>query len=822
MIEVSVARDVATRSSGSIGSWRAVSRFLIRSAGFPFHLVELGGDAIAVVCQRRVDALIELRRLQERWPACFAAAVARLERAQADRAMFKAVYRARRDVLAGRRVGEQAAALLDAEWVRDWQRSTERLLAAELELDEAVRRTTELGRTRLRMSLSDPRFAAAVTAGNPELLDRLIATLSADPTGSRSATRQDERAVYAYAQRLATKNETISFFGPIDYGALGGDRTRISYAGVPVQQRRTRLSYWPVQLIAEHLAADPAVAARLPLRLRAGLAYAGDSVLLVATSGRRLPLRSDQAAAVERVWSGGVSLASLPADLVEPARNLLARKVFTCAPVVPTALDDPLRWLRDLLAELVRDGVSSAAPWLALAEKFASQAASVDLRDADASARLAALEAGFTEATGQPARRGAGQHYADRLLVTEDCGGGVVDCTVSEPDAEVLTERLAPTLRLCASFSLLMQRVVRDRALVLHARLARQGPVSYLRLVAELDASTTLREVLADPRVTAWSTRLDTIVDTAEVDGEATVDPAALHPLCTEPPPGLVVSPDIFLCSDVSTSDMRTVGLVVGEIHHGAQVWSHLSVLDPDPARTEREVATVTGAGGSLAALLCRRTQGKAFEREIPGPVVPFRAVAAQHHDRVLPAETLLVRVSDDDLVLTASDGSPVRLHSRHPRSPSNWLFGPPPVVPPTALGDRPVAPRVVIGDVVAWRRRWQLTGARLGELVASTEPAKLVRAAASLCTELGLPRLVFAKAATARKPVFADLRCPFSLAHLAHYVRGSATVQFSEMLPRPEQWWLRPAGQPVSCEWRLTFGWTGDPPAGAGWGRNV
>jgi hypothetical protein len=757
--------------------------------------------------------------LRVQWPACFDAAVRQLEHDGADRAAFKALYRARRDVARYRPVAPEAAAHLDAGWVQAWQRCLARLDTTECDLDDAVRTATGYGRDRLRALLADSRFVAALTASNPELAGRLRRSLRSDPAGRRSTTRQDERVVYAYAQRFATKNETISFFGPIDYGTFGGaDTVRLRYAHQPVQQRCVRLSHWAVQMLADRIAEDPVIAGHLPLRLRDGCALTAERTLLVATTGRRVPLRPAQAEVLALVTSAPVTTSELTSGRVDPAAalDLLARKVITCRPLVPTALDNPASWLLGLLAGLRGAGVPAAAAWHDLLSELIGGARAIAERDdAARPAVLADLETAFSAVSGHPARRGAGEHYADRLLITEDCRGGVAECVIPPRQAQALVRRLAPTLLLCASYSVLVQHAVHARALARHAELARRGPVSYLHLIAELDRTISVEDLTTDPAVTAWLDCFDQIIGSAPA-GLARVDPAVLDPLLREPPVGLVVSPDIFLCADPSAVDVERAEVVIGEIHHGAQVWSHLSVLDPELAATGREVAAVTGAGGELAALVCRRTQGKAFERELPGPVVQFRAATAQAgpripgRPRVLAAESLTVREVDGRLQLTAPDATVVRLHARHPRSPGNWLFGPPPVVAPVPLRAVAHAPRILIGDVVAWRERWRLESGQLRELTEARHPTGLVRAAAGLRERLGLPRLVFARAAQARKPVFADLHCPTSLQHLAHYLRASPTAQLTEMLPEPRHWWLRPAGHPVSCEWRMTLGWAG------------
>ncbi len=504
------------------------------------------------------------------------------------------------------------------------------------------------------------------------------------------------------------------------------------------------------------------------------------------------------------------------------ADELLARGTLVSPLLVPAALDHPAQWLARRFRELEKAGATGVGRHREFLERLTSAAdALAATGHAAREPRLRALEQEFTRTTGVPARRGAGEHYADRLVVGEDCRGAVRRCVVPEDGTRALASRLDPLLTLCGSFTVRVQRAVERHAAEVHRGLG-GGAVPYLRLVAALDRTVSPDRVQDEPDVAGWLDRLDAAVLRAERAGVSTPAPDDLDALRCDLPDGLLASPDLLLGADptVPGTSLAELPLIVGEIHHGAQVWTHLSALDPDPDRTARDVAYALRAHDpGIASVLHRRTQGKAFEREVPGPVVTFRTRPALPHDDVWRAEDLTV-VADGDgrLGLRAPDGRALRLRPRHPRSAGNWLFGPPPLITPDVLRAAPRAPRVVIGDVVAWRRRWTLDTAALDALRRPTGPAALVRSADALVTRLALPDLVFVRADHARKPVFADLRCPTSLGHLAHHLRTARAARLTEMLPRPGQWWLRPGGRRVGCEWRLTFDWRpGDGRDGTG-----
>ena len=89
--------------------------------------------------------------------------------------------------------------------------------------------------------------------------------------------------------------------------------------------------------------------------------------------------------------------------------------------------------------------------------------------------------------------------------------------------------------------------------------------------------------------------------------------------------------------------------------------------------------------------------------------------------------------------------------------------------------------------------------------------PGALPRYAAWRATWIR-PRLVFYRVAGEPKPLYLDLDSPvyvslFLRTLAAAARRGDPALDVSEMLPTPEQCWLRDAkGSRHACEWRMLF----------------
>jgi hypothetical protein len=72
----------------------------------------------------------------------------------------------------------------------------------------------------------------------------------------------------------------------------------------------------------------------------------------------------------------------------------------------------------------------------------------------------------------------------------------------------------------------------------------------------------------------------------------------------------------------------------------------------------------------------------------------------------------------------------------------------------------------------------------------------------------LGLPRYVFVRVASERKPVLIDRDNYFLLELLDYLLREGAEALVSEMLPSPDQLWLRDDTGAFCSELRLSLGY--------------
>jgi hypothetical protein len=295
--------------------------------------------------------------------------------------------------------------------------------------------------------------------------------------------------------------------------------------------------------------------------------------------------------------------------------------------------------------------------------------------------------------------------------------------------------------------------------------------------------------------------------DTSRVERSS----AALAPLVDErfaaPFPGWPTarhhSPDVMfaaLSADGGPGDLLGV---LGELHHGQNTLTRRFLLEHHP---------------DAAALIA------AQEHDLGRPLVEWvrtreridRAMLYSSSERDLDVETGAARsrrprarvLAVGELVVEERDG---RLHVRTRDGRHDFdileFFG-------TTLTDRlasfrllPEArhqPRVTIDRLVIARERWRFEPSEL-TFVDAEQPGERFVATLRWASRWSLPRHLFFKIPEEPKPCHLDLHSPALVELFVKHARRGSQVTLTEMLPLPEQLWLRDAaGATYAAELRM------------------
>jgi hypothetical protein len=736
-------------------SWTLLPALVVRSTGFPWETIErLAHRRSARAADSLLDLCDEADRLRAELPAGL-----RLTRGQLAR------LRSHRPLPPG--------CPAPADWLRRWNTVTEAIAAARERLSAAAAEDEREAAASFAALVADPRFLDAVACSGPGVFRDIVK--------GRLASARLRRQVASYAQRLATKCETMSFFGPINHGVIQAGLKAsavLSWQGhQECAARRAYLSAWAFdQVQAEVLADSRLLSALVPRRKTFASVPAGDTASAtladhadgsrtLAEISARCGLTPGEAA---RVLTVAVDRGFLTHDLMPPATEI-----------------DPVGWLSRQLGARMGEPGKRLEDVIGLLERYPA---------ADAAAKLA-LQAELGHA-GQPAATAADRpkFYNDRLPVTE-AAVGTLDLQIGGELARDLAEAVPAVLDLLAHVAMRTRRLTNGNL----ARTLGPGRFPFTSVLCTCGGlpvahDSWLRDNIARALASAGAPA-----------GPATteVDLAGLLP--TPPPPELPV-----LCSvDVMVATAVLAGyrsgctpLVIGDFHDAPLLTPWALQFHPDAAAVladrDRQIRHALG-GHQAVSVVARRTTGLPPLR-FPGPVVEIGPVD-EPAERI-PLDRLYVLSDGERACLRARchDGE-LFLHNGELDTGVHTAFALPRVRPPM-LPDTCYLPRLRYGGVVLARSRWRLMPGPLSDAPDWSDSLALRRSLRSA----GVPARFFAKASHERKPIYVDTDSPLLMEGLLRLARDAQTLYASELLPGPGQMWLRDGALRFAAELRCVY----------------
>ncbi|MDJ0840801.1 MAG: lantibiotic dehydratase [Acidobacteriota bacterium] len=801
--------------------WPFFPLFLIRTTGFPIDwLAELRHEET----YRAVAAFLDLEEGREALSRrftdeLFPKLIEDGESRGLDRSYFRACFRLRRLVMQHAPCPPERVSFLDSisieSWVESWNTTLTRSAVSMEEI--TARLTRELAQTRqtLHRRAQDPKVQEALFLCSANMYRRgvraYLGHFNKDKRTSR--IKKIERRLYGYLQRFCAKNETAGFFGPVDYGMLDPNQdTGLVLERLPerkLQKRLSRLSHWAVQALADIISKEPAVRPYLTPRLPYHYRLEKDGRLLDTENLVYIPLERGEKKAIGlvndlRTMSDIITAGS---DYLEALQSLERKGHIHLGLEIPTAHFDPLGRLCEQITGLPPE-CETRLRWLQPLKTLAEEVklfSTQSLENKDAA--LEHIEEKVRRWTGLEGQRGAGRIYADRLMLFEEALGDVRHCVAGRHTIAHLDEELSPVMDLSASYSLVIQKAYHRRGLGLFQELNQGKPVPFPAFAARFNAEVHLADCLKDPDVVSFRRALVTLVKNRGSDDRTVhLTREDLAPLLLPVPPGTMVSPDIFLAASgpeqIEQGDYR---IYLGEIHYGAQAWSHLCVFREDRAELEAVLAGMLPPCPEDTIRVNKvlaRHMGKVFYPKLPGYSYEGLGRSARPRHLVFPYSQLEVALKDDRLGLY-HDGRRAEVYPDDRHTPTNWLFGGPPVVvAPVRTGSH--TPRIMLGKVVYQRARWDPDVTPWKRLIGLRD-ARLMIEAERLRRACGLPVRCFATLAGEPKAFYVDFATLFNMEFLAARLRGCDKIYFTELLPDERDLWFSGPGGRYGCELRFT-----------------
>jgi hypothetical protein len=703
----------------------------------------------------------------------------------------------------------------------------------------------------LRSLASNPRFREALTWQNRNVLKTgLDPFLRSTPESldqgkhrDRDRARRHMGLVARYVQRYGAKNDQIGFFGPMGWG-------RFDPAGPPVSlrvgpgllaRRAVYFEHWAVDAVATKLASDPAMRPWLAPRKMPTLRIEGSTLWSGAGAAREVPrgiarllAECDGERSAREIAQGLIADPTLNLRGEEEVYALLGeladRGMVLWTLEVPTSVSDPEVRLRKELEKIGDDVLRSRG--LAVLDSLDARKTAVAQAAGNATALEKALEeldSAFRDFTGREPTRRAGETYAARTLVYEDCVRDL-DLTLGQP----VLDRLGPPLELVLQSARWFTAEVAARYerafLDLYEELARRADSSVVDFLSfwwrsaahfGVDAVNNVPAIVQQvvdqlqqrwARILRLSSSERVVVRSAEsIRGEVLDAFAARAPGW---PQARYHGPDVLPAARSAEALAGDDCLwVLGEVHLAWPTMGAVSDVaehpSPDEIARAREV-DVPQACAMFVAPKEEQMRTKPWTGDrLDVDVELGQARSPRPRNRVIAAADLVVDKVNGRLLVRRRDGS---------RS-FDWLafygfrfsdvivshFRP---LPPDLH-----RPRVLIDKLVVARETWTVETAEMLGGVSKVRAERFLAVRRWAHTH-GMPRFVFVKVPSEMKAIYVDFDSPIYVDELVGLARRSEKMTVSEMLPSFDQLWLSDAdGGRYTSELRLgaldPIGWS-------------
>jgi hypothetical protein len=680
----------------------------------------------------------------------------------------------------------------------------------------------------IRELASGERFHEAIVWQNRNAYQRAAGSLlrqTTDKASRNSMFRQHEELFANYLQRYCVKNDTIGFFGPVGWADFSEQDETITVrpGATLLATRNLFFESWGVDLLSATLAQNsslkPWTAPRVMpfiyvqqgvLYLPGGVAQkinASELTVLQECDGERtakelaaglvhdpaFELKSEDAvyALLDSLKSKGLIAWTLEVPLGNRAERELRKRLDRIG-------DEPVR-----RAALERVDELEAA-------RNAIAAAAGDAEKLDHA--LNELDETFSRLTGEAPTRGAGQSYAGRTLVYEDCRRDV-EVTLGPEILKALEQPFALLLDSARWITYEVSERYRKAFQNIYAELVKKtgSPiVSATEFWMKADAITRKgRAKLAEGVVPDFQKRWAEILSPPLGEKSVAYTTEQLEPRVKKafaaPRPGWHVaryhSPDLMIAATGPEAIRRgDYQLVLGEMHIASNNLN-TSVFIPQHVQPEKLYQAIESDLPDKRLVLVPPKYWPELTARTSFDFVPskdYRLLTA--HDscgieksRALPIGSLVVEATGGGLVVRTRDNSVrfdiIEAFAEMLIGLSINFFN---MLPPHRH-----APRITIDRLIVCRETWRFTPSELQFAFEKDEAARFL-AVRRWRREQGLPRFLFFKSKIERKPCYLDLDSPIYINIFSKIIRrtkesseANSLIALTEMIPDHEQAWL-------------------------------
>lgn len=680
---------------------------------------------------------------------------------------------------------------------------------------------------------------------------------------SLSKNRSKVNLLSRYFQRVCAKNETISHFGPFSVGLVVSHPTHESlyFSGENALERHTFYTHWAATEQARIISLHPTLYFWIRPRWHSFIFLDDDNLYKldfnydtlaeneVARGLRVLFLRklTAEETSLLHACNGQRTIQELslwwqetnPEKSEDLFHATLASLKQGGALVVefeiPAGSCDTLNDLKALLPRQC----SETLPWIDIVDALKEQLN----RFAEADNLLLRrkifkeLKEQFVQLTGANPERGLGQVTADRSILFEECQRAVTDVRMGSPLAEAIQTELAPFYDLLLIVP--RNRLAAERTLLNTWFVNRFGENHQVSLLTFLSAFTEdgnwlEREFAAiDEKMNTLSQVIDDTLMPQHLRQERVleIDPVTLQNLVDayHVPIQAICDADVMLLIDspdgLQTNEFR---LLVGDCHATRDLLSHsttsafIAEKYPEFSETVMKLYQTIVEDDEIVVDPIRSHRAKTsaqvvlpcFDLEVNGKS-PKAPSAVLHLNELSVQQTprgLRLYATHLDKFLRLM--SPGFLGARIRRNPfSIFCF-------PRHTHGSPVRgmhlyhiPRMAMNRIIVQREIWRIPCDAFKKSVWDTKQRLSEKEgmaflqAKKLQQTLNMPQHCFAAIPGEPKPVYVDFNAPLFVRQLVLLAnQASGLIEFSEMLPGPDQLWMHDSQGHYTSEFRCAL----------------
>ena len=703
------------------------------------------------------------------------------------------------------------------------------------QFSKSLEQTTES----IRWIAGLPDFREAITWQNrgivKQALDRLLRK-SREGSVRNSQQRQYEEVIATYWQRYCTKNDTIGFFGPVGWAQfVPGVECLVSRPGEKLfTARKTYWESWAIEALGEALLRRGNIQKWIAPILLPFIRVAGtvlhhpllgavklhprQAALLQACNGTDTARRIAEKL-LRSPGSGFHSENEVYQLLRESAVRRLVFWSFNIpmGPYPEQALRRALQGIGDL--DLRHSAMASLEELDSAKQRVDASAGDPERLDA----ALDNLERAFERTTSLSATRNHGKTYAGRTLIYED----------GRRDVEVhlgpqLLQSFAPPLSLLLLagrwFAAQVADLYRNKFGEIYSQLAQRqhdtsvdGAVLWTQIAPLFfEHRTRLVEPIQQEFQRKWERilRLGSGRETITYSYDELL-PQVLREFSVDRPTWIARyhSPDIMIAATSEETIQKGDCLfVLGEAHIGTNTLDASLFVNQHPSPDElldavehdlKHLNVVpTGFKGNRG---CRTTPSLIGKSNLRLEYLLDTFI--EDRSKSIPISAMVVKDQGGELVASTRDGK----HSLSLLDLLGRLLGYLALDCFKIMSPRPHTPRILIDRLVIKRESWSFPSSEL-QFLKDSDPAETFLQVRHWAREHAIPRFTFYKVPVESKPLYLDLESPILMGIFAKLVRRTqeaalpdSRVEVSEMLPTPDQLWLRDKhNQRYTSEFRL------------------